>query len=168
MRADAGASRFSFLDLGAWHARTIAGDGTRDRPSASCAALRRRCVRCAAEGDRDASHLRYRLAIDRAWRRSNGRAHRRIEAAEAHLKSLGYREFRVRLHEGELARIEVPPRDWRDWSIRVCVGSGAPAQGTRLSLCDDRPGRISLRSLNTLIPLEIRNRNSLKSDGVVP
>ena len=33
----------------------------------------------------------------------------RVEAAEAYLKKLGYREFRVRLHEGELARIEVPP-----------------------------------------------------------
>jgi pyridinium-3,5-biscarboxylic acid mononucleotide sulfurtransferase len=32
----------------------------------------------------------------------------RVEAAEAYLKSLGYRECRVRLHEGELARIEVP------------------------------------------------------------
>src|SRR5262249_12825354 len=32
----------------------------------------------------------------------------RIEAAEAYLRSLGYRECRVRLHEGELARIEVP------------------------------------------------------------
>jgi uncharacterized protein len=32
----------------------------------------------------------------------------RVEAAEAYLKSLGYREFRVRLHEGDLARIEVP------------------------------------------------------------
>ena len=32
----------------------------------------------------------------------------RVEAAEAHLRSLGYRECRVRLHEGELARIEVP------------------------------------------------------------
>jgi uncharacterized protein len=31
-----------------------------------------------------------------------------IEAAEAHLKSLGLRECRVRLHEGDLARIEVP------------------------------------------------------------
>ena len=31
-----------------------------------------------------------------------------IEAAEAHLKSLGLRDCRVRLHEGELARIEVP------------------------------------------------------------
>jgi uncharacterized protein len=32
----------------------------------------------------------------------------RVEAAEAYLKKLGYRDFRVRLHEGELARIEVP------------------------------------------------------------
>jgi uncharacterized protein len=32
----------------------------------------------------------------------------RVEQAEAYLRSLGYREFRVRLHEGELARIEVP------------------------------------------------------------
>src|SRR3954471_13270816 len=32
----------------------------------------------------------------------------RIEAAEAYLKSLGLRDCRVRLHEGELARIEVP------------------------------------------------------------
>jgi uncharacterized protein len=32
----------------------------------------------------------------------------RVEAAEAHLKALGLRELRVRLHEGELARIEVP------------------------------------------------------------
>ena len=32
----------------------------------------------------------------------------RIEAAEAYLHSLGLRECRVRLHEGELARIEVP------------------------------------------------------------
>jgi uncharacterized protein len=32
----------------------------------------------------------------------------RIEAAEVYLHELGYRECRVRLHEGELARIEVP------------------------------------------------------------
>src|SRR5436190_10174462 len=32
----------------------------------------------------------------------------RVEAAEAHLRSLGFRECRVRLHEGELARVEVP------------------------------------------------------------
>ncbi|OAI54971.1 adenine nucleotide alpha hydrolase [Planctomycetaceae bacterium SCGC AG-212-F19] len=32
----------------------------------------------------------------------------RVEAAETYLRSLGYRECRVRLHEGELARVEVP------------------------------------------------------------
>jgi pyridinium-3,5-biscarboxylic acid mononucleotide sulfurtransferase len=32
----------------------------------------------------------------------------RVEAAEAYLHYLGFRECRVRLHEGELARIEVP------------------------------------------------------------
>ncbi|MCI0376066.1 MAG: ATP-dependent sacrificial sulfur transferase LarE [Gemmataceae bacterium] len=32
----------------------------------------------------------------------------RVEVAEKHLKKLGLRECRVRLHEGELARIEVP------------------------------------------------------------
>jgi len=32
----------------------------------------------------------------------------RVEAAEAYLRQLGYRECRVRLHEGELARVEVP------------------------------------------------------------
>jgi len=45
----------------------------------------------------------------------------RVEAAEAYLKRLGYREFRVRLHEGELARIEVRPTAWRSWPIRRCV-----------------------------------------------
>jgi uncharacterized protein len=32
----------------------------------------------------------------------------RVEAAEEYLRALGYRECRVRLHEGELARVEVP------------------------------------------------------------
>jgi uncharacterized protein len=32
----------------------------------------------------------------------------RVEAAEVYLRSLGFRECRVRLHEGELARVEVP------------------------------------------------------------
>src|SRR5436305_9778701 len=32
----------------------------------------------------------------------------RVEAAEVYLRQLGYRECRVRLHQGELARIEVP------------------------------------------------------------
>jgi uncharacterized protein len=32
----------------------------------------------------------------------------RVEAAEVYLRSLGFRECRVRLHEGDLARVEVP------------------------------------------------------------
>jgi uncharacterized protein len=35
----------------------------------------------------------------------------RVEAAETYLRSLGLRELRVRLHEGELARVEVPPNE---------------------------------------------------------
>lgn len=35
----------------------------------------------------------------------------RVEAAETYLHDLGYRECRVRLHEGELARVEVPLPD---------------------------------------------------------
>jgi uncharacterized protein len=35
----------------------------------------------------------------------------RVEEAEKYLHALGYRECRVRLHEGELARIEVPPSE---------------------------------------------------------
>jgi pyridinium-3,5-biscarboxylic acid mononucleotide sulfurtransferase len=35
----------------------------------------------------------------------------RVEAAEEYLHALGFRECRVRLHEGELARIEVPLAD---------------------------------------------------------
>jgi uncharacterized protein len=35
----------------------------------------------------------------------------RVEEAEKYLHALGYRECRVRLHEGELARVEVPPGD---------------------------------------------------------
>jgi uncharacterized protein len=32
----------------------------------------------------------------------------RVEAAERYLRELGFRECRVRLHEGELARVEIP------------------------------------------------------------
>jgi uncharacterized protein len=34
---------------------------------------------------------------------------KKIELAESWLRERGFREFRVRLHEGELARVEVPP-----------------------------------------------------------
>src|SRR5438477_98273 len=34
-----------------------------------------------------------------------------VEAAESYLRGLSLRECRVRLHEGELARVEVPPNE---------------------------------------------------------
>ncbi len=91
----------------------------------------------------------------------------RVEAAEAYLKKLGYREFRVRLHEGELARIEVPPD-----GLAKLVEPGVCADMVRhlkslgfrfvtLDLEGFRSG-----SLNELIPLEIRlqNQTTLRGD----
>jgi pyridinium-3,5-biscarboxylic acid mononucleotide sulfurtransferase len=86
----------------------------------------------------------------------------RIEAAEAYLKTLGYREFRVRLHEGDLARIEVPPdgvaklADARIAGELVRSLKGLGFRFVTLDLEGFRSG-----SLNDLIPLEIRVRNTL-------
>ncbi len=44
----------------------------------------------------------------------------RVEAAEVYLRSLGLRECRVRLHEGELARIEVPLSELPRLAERDC------------------------------------------------
>ena len=54
----------------------------------------------------------------------------RVEAAEVALRALGLRECRVRYHEGDLARIEVPPT--RDWPAREPSGSvpHSPANST--------------------------------------
>ena len=81
----------------------------------------------------------------------------RVEAAEAYLRSLGLRECRVRLHEGELARIEVPlaalPRfaepDVRDGLVRRLRELGF--KFVTLDLEGFRSG-----SLNTLVSLETK------------
>ncbi|MSQ95954.1 MAG: ATP-dependent sacrificial sulfur transferase LarE [Gemmataceae bacterium] len=85
----------------------------------------------------------------------------RIEAAEAYLRTLGYREFRVRLHEGELARVEVPPDDLARLTdprvladlVRYLKGLGF--RYVTLDLEGFRSG-----SLNELIPLEMRLRTA--------
>jgi uncharacterized protein len=85
----------------------------------------------------------------------------RVEAAEAYLKKLGYREFRVRLHDGELARIEVPPDGLAKLAdpqlaadlVRYLKGLGF--RYVTLDLEGFRSG-----SLNELIPLEVRRRNT--------
>ncbi len=84
---------------------------------------------------------------------------RRVEEAEAYLKNLGYREFRVRLHEGELARIEVPvealPKlvvpEYRERLVRHLRELGF--QFVTLDLEGFRSG-----SLNTLVSLEVKNQ----------
>lgn len=83
----------------------------------------------------------------------------RIEAGEAYLKSLGLRDCRVRLHEGELARIEVPASeiarlassDLRDELNRRFRDLGF--QFITLDLEGFRSG-----SMNNLVSLDIKTR----------
>lgn len=81
----------------------------------------------------------------------------RVEAAEVLLRSLGYRECRVRLHEGELARIEVPAAELArlaDPALRhelVARLKGLGFTYVTLDLEGFRSG-----SLNDLVSLETR------------
>lgn len=83
----------------------------------------------------------------------------RIEAAESYMRTLGLNEFRVRLHEGELARIEVQPEAiaWLSDPIRrEALNQTFLNLGFRfvtLDLIGFRTG-----SMNDLIPLETRRR----------
>lgn len=91
----------------------------------------------------------------------------RVEAAEAYVKSLGLREFRVRLHEGELARIEVPPdaiAKLADPQVGADLVRYLKSLGFRYVTLDLEGFRSG--SLNELIPLEvrIRNRDALQGD----
>jgi uncharacterized protein len=79
----------------------------------------------------------------------------RVEAAEAYLKTLGLREFRVRLHEGELARIEVPPAELprlADPAVRDALVRRLKDLGFRFVTLDLEGFRSG--SLNTLVALE--------------
>jgi pyridinium-3,5-biscarboxylic acid mononucleotide sulfurtransferase len=84
---------------------------------------------------------------------------RRVEEAEAYLRSLGLREFRVRLHEGELARIEVPPDailSLSEGTRREQLTQHFQKLGFKfitLDLVGFRSG-----SLNDLIPLEVKRQ----------
>ncbi len=79
----------------------------------------------------------------------------RVEAAEVYLRSLGCRECRVRLHEGELARIEVPlaelPR-LADPTIRDGLVRRLRELGFRFVTLDLEGFRSG--SLNSLVSLE--------------
>jgi pyridinium-3,5-biscarboxylic acid mononucleotide sulfurtransferase len=81
----------------------------------------------------------------------------RVEAAEEYLHGLGLRECRVRLHEGELARVEVPASELvrfaaptvRDGLVRRLKELGF--RFVTLDLEGFRSG-----SLNTLVNLEVK------------
>jgi uncharacterized protein len=79
----------------------------------------------------------------------------RVEAAELYLRTLGCRECRVRLHEGELARIEVPlaelPR-LADVAVRAGLVGQLRELGFQFVTLDLEGFRSG--SLNSLVPLE--------------
>jgi uncharacterized protein len=79
----------------------------------------------------------------------------RVEAAEVFLHRLGYRECRVRLHEGELARIEVPAAELArlaDPAVREELARYFKKLGFRYVTLDLEGFRSG--NLNDLIPLE--------------
>jgi uncharacterized protein len=80
----------------------------------------------------------------------------RVEAAEAYLRHLGVTDCRVRYHDGDLARVEVPPAD----VPRLAAAPGLADEFRRLGfryvtldLDGLRPG-----SLNGLVPLGVQAR----------
>jgi uncharacterized protein len=81
----------------------------------------------------------------------------KVEAAESYLKSLGLRECRVRLHEGELARVEVPiaelPR-FTEPDVREGLANRLKELGFRYVTLDLEGFRSG--SLNELVSLTTR------------
>jgi uncharacterized protein len=93
----------------------------------------------------------------------------RVEAAEAYLRGLGFREFRVRLHEGELARIEVPAEGLArlaEPGTREQLARRFRELGFRFVTLDLEGFRSG--SLNTLVPLETRRVFASPVAGPVP
>lgn len=83
----------------------------------------------------------------------------RIEAAESYLRSLGLGEFRVRLHEGELVRIEVSAQNIAALSeptLRQALTDHLLQLGFRFVTLDLQGFRTG--SMNELISLETRKR----------
>lgn len=89
-----------------------------------------------------------------------------IEAAEAFLHALGYRECRVRLHEGSLARVEVPTADLArlaDPSTRAELARYLKGLGFLFVTLDLEGFRTG--SLNTLVSLESKRMFSAHAPG---
>jgi uncharacterized protein len=81
----------------------------------------------------------------------------RVEAAEEYLRALGLRECRVRLHEGELARVEVPAAELARFAapeVREGLVRRLKELGFRYVTLDLEGFRSG--SLNDLVSLELR------------
>jgi pyridinium-3,5-biscarboxylic acid mononucleotide sulfurtransferase len=95
----------------------------------------------------------------------------RVEAAEGYLKDLGLRDCRVRLHEGELARIEVPVTELPRLAateVREGLARHLRELGFRFITLDLEGFRSG--SLNDLVGLEVKaryqDRTARVSEGV--
>jgi uncharacterized protein len=85
----------------------------------------------------------------------------RVESAEQYLRGLGLRDCRVRLHEGELARIEVPATEiarLASEEVRAGIAIRLKELGFRFVTLDLEGFRTG--SMNELIPLELRRQYS--------
>ena len=82
---------------------------------------------------------------------------KRVEDAEAFLRSLGLRECRVRYHDGDLARVEVPASEivkFASDAVRTELTRTLHALGFKFVTLDLDGFRSG--SLNELVPLELR------------
>ncbi len=85
----------------------------------------------------------------------------RVEAAEAYLKSLGLRDCRVRYHEGDLARVELPADEigrFLSAEAREPLTAKLKALGFKFVTLDLDGFRSG--SLNALVSLEVRRKYS--------
>ena len=81
----------------------------------------------------------------------------RVERAEAYLRSLGLRDCRVRYHDGDLARIEVPAAEVARFAadpVRTELARFLRGLGFKFVALDLDGFRSG--SLNDLVPLEVK------------
>jgi uncharacterized protein len=91
---------------------------------------------------------------------------KRVEDAEAYLRSLGVRECRVRYHEGDLARVEVPVGEVAKLAVepaRTELTRTLHALGFKFVTLDLDGFRSG--SLNELVPLELKVRFNTSEQG---
>src|SRR5262245_15570790 len=92
----------------------------------------------------------------------------RVEAAERYLRDLGLHECRVRLHEGELARIEVPAAEiarLANPEVRTALAARLRELGFQFVTLDLEGFRSG--SLNSLVQVDIKERFATPAAGGV-